>query len=768
MYLDEEDTRKVQTAVFGGPDSDTPVFLPMDAVDFDAFVPRYPQRTFYCGSLLGGCGNRLSAKKYKDKKCHFAHVSTVHCRRVASDESSADHLYIGQAVARWLKQQNQKYVQISYKPKRRQVREVVDVRYAAGGRLVRVQMARQSKSLWEADDTALRLNRESVEWLFAPDSMVANWQMDKQGYALRVQCRTQGTSRAVEIGTQFPDRPVEWTKLSECRITSDGIVTPSLIHGAQGIVPRHSVPEPAPAASVVSQPPVTLQLAAETVTFTAAVATDPEIAPPEPLRLLYDAEVHPLGSAVTRARISLPAWAGIPESAHTYMLLDAVLTYGGPSQHAADDWLITAQGMRRVGDPAEPQGTGMHPGHVTPPPADLIAPPTVAKESAGPAALPDDAQIVAVFRETLEAVARSRGVVKTATLAKRAQVPLDTLTLERWRDLLIEVECPRTPGKPFISALIKAPDGGPAPFFRDVLFGLGWTRDFSSAELRAICDRDRRRVHAAFRKETVQPAPSPRTLAPEPVRLNSAGETEKRLDSQLRAAHDALADQAHEAQAAENVEAAEQTAFLLDQLAGSGESTIALDELSVWIVEKRAEELYATWHDLASLLDRLDSEGDDLHPDQLRRLLNQAEILAEHAGDEMVGDDRRHIEQWRDYLTMLNKRPTLREIRSYAAAVRTVLEGCARQARTTTWSELGKRVNRRLASLHPDDRVAVLVEVDRETPERKPLYSVLIAGQGNRPHSLYRQVLFNLDRPVPPAEAVQMHWRMALDDHRAL
>ncbi|MGW3654756.1 hypothetical protein ACWD6R_03115 [Streptomyces sp. NPDC005151] len=227
-------------------------------------------------------------------------------------------------------------------------------------------------------------------------------------------------------------------------------------------------------------------------------------------------------------------------------------------------------------------------------------------------------------------------------------------------------------------------------------------------------------------------------------------------------------DQAHEAQAAEDVEAAEQTALLLDQLAGSGEATVALDELIAWIVERRAEELYATSQDLSSLLDRLDSEGDDLHPDQLRRLLNRAEELAELAGVEVVGDDRRHIEQWRDHLTMLNKRPTLSETLSYAAAVRPVLEKYARQARTTTWSELGKRVNRRLASLHPDDKVAVLVEVDRETPERRPLYSVLIAGQGNRPHSLLPQVLFNLDRPVPPAEAIHMHWCMALDHHRVL
>ncbi|WP_364712747.1 competence protein CoiA family protein [Streptomyces ossamyceticus] len=61
---------------------------------------------FYCGTLLGGCGKRLTPKRNTEKKCHFAHRPPVHCRRTANGESSADHLYIGRALAQWLARQN--------------------------------------------------------------------------------------------------------------------------------------------------------------------------------------------------------------------------------------------------------------------------------------------------------------------------------------------------------------------------------------------------------------------------------------------------------------------------------------------------------------------------------------------------------------------------------------------------------------------------------------------------------------------------------------
>lgn len=242
--VDEEDTRKVQTAVSGSPGADSPVYLPMDVVEYDTFIRLHPQKDFYCGRLLGGCGKKLTARKYRDKKCHFAHIASGHCRRSATNEASADHLYMGRALVTWLKQQKCKGVQPRYKQKGQLLRERVDVLYTLGWqpRLLRVQLAAKSKALWEADDSRLRSEWAGIEWLFGPDSMLANWQVDRQGHALRIRCRASGATRIVEIGTQYPDTPVEWVPLSACRMTSFGIQTPGLALTPGGLVQRGKEP----------------------------------------------------------------------------------------------------------------------------------------------------------------------------------------------------------------------------------------------------------------------------------------------------------------------------------------------------------------------------------------------------------------------------------------------------------------------------------------------------------------------------------------------
>lgn len=83
MSFEGDDTRKVQTAVVGRAESDWPVFLPYDHDDFDSFMRGRTRDDFYCGTLLGGCGKKLTAKRYLGKKCHFAHRPPVHCRRTA-------------------------------------------------------------------------------------------------------------------------------------------------------------------------------------------------------------------------------------------------------------------------------------------------------------------------------------------------------------------------------------------------------------------------------------------------------------------------------------------------------------------------------------------------------------------------------------------------------------------------------------------------------------------------------------------------------------
>ncbi|CAM5602495.1 hypothetical protein SMICM304S_07270 [Streptomyces microflavus] len=55
-YSEADDTRKVQTAVTYGAESDQPVFLPYAHDNFDRFMRGRTRDDFYCGVLLGGCG----------------------------------------------------------------------------------------------------------------------------------------------------------------------------------------------------------------------------------------------------------------------------------------------------------------------------------------------------------------------------------------------------------------------------------------------------------------------------------------------------------------------------------------------------------------------------------------------------------------------------------------------------------------------------------------------------------------------------------------
>ncbi|MFF3963036.1 competence protein CoiA family protein [Streptomyces griseorubiginosus] len=732
-YAEEEDTRKVQTAVIGRAGSDWPVFLPYDQDGFDRFMRGRTRDDFYCGVLLGGCGKRLSPKRYTDKKCHFAHRPPVHCRRTEIGEDSADHLYVGRAVADWLKQQGQPAVQPVYKPKGHQVREAVDVSYAAGRRLIRVQLARRSKRESEEADTDLRVRYSELDWLFGPDSLLANWQIERQGYALRVQCRSLGVTRAVEIGTQFPDMPVEWTSLSECTLTPEGIVTPSLLHAADGNVPRHAAGPVEPA-----HPQSGLPLTPASVIITDATSA-------------HTTDAHHWFNVSLRvnARLSLPAHADSPDRQHAYLPVDAVLSFDSDGT-----WLIKASALQHVG--TYPTDGPM--GRATPPAATHD--PSPEKHP-----LPSDAEIVASFRKTLENTARSKNVVTMATLCKGASLHGHTLSVGRWRELLLQVEQPRTTGKPVLSSLIKGRDGGPAPFFKEILHGLGWTESLSDAELLDIWNRERGRVHTAYSRSSQANSPSRPIHEASRRPLIRIG----RKEAESRAAFDALLDLTHEARQAGDLDAYEQNLFLAEQAAPSTDAHETLRDLTDWLVNQRADELYESWERLSALVDEINRDGDDLHPDQLRVALRSANDLAEEIGGDLAAEERHNIARWQQHLERMTERLTLSQIRGLAVAVRVALRQSAREGRTTTWGELALRIGAPLAALHPDDKIAVLVEADRETPDdRPPLSALVTAHGGDRPHPLYQQILFNLDLIAPPPEALFMHWRMALRRHSEL
>ncbi|MEU2508152.1 competence protein CoiA family protein [Streptomyces sp. NPDC007863] len=517
-FADLEDTRKVQTAVIGGAGSDDPVFLPYDHDEFDLFMRGRSRDDFYCGTLLGGCGKKLSAKRYTEKKCHFAHRPPVHCRRTANGESSADHLYIGQALTRWLARQNHRQAKASYRTVGDRPGGTVDFRLSGGRQLIRVQMARLGLHPWRQEAEGLARGADHVEWLFGPDSMLAFDRVESHGYAIRVECRTVGVTREMRIGTQLPGNTIEWTTLEECSLTPQGIVTPGLVPTPRGIVPGGSAE-----AATTATPLLFFALADDTVAFTGAVPrADVQSSTGTP-GSVYDADIQPLGSAMTRARIVLPHASTPPNPSRVYALRDRVtLTPVDGTTTDMPAWLLTAAQVRRLDAQEAAAWTGLKPPQPVPAAATLLP---VEQPPAPSRPRLDDREIVASFRKTLERTARARGRITWSKLVGSARATPQQFTSERQRRLLIALDFPRAQDKPVLSSLLRTENGEVPSFFAAVLTGLGWAPGLPGNQVRHINEVERRRAYelsgdapgvasppppAAPVPPAPQPAPRPR------------------------------------------------------------------------------------------------------------------------------------------------------------------------------------------------------------------------------------------------------------------
>ncbi|SPF04339.1 Competence protein [Streptomyces sp. MA5143a] len=523
-FPDWGDTRKVQTAVIGRAGSDVPVFLPYEHDEFDTFMRGRSRDGFYCGTLLGGCGKKLTPKRYTEKKCHFAHRPPVHCRRTANGESSADHLYIGQALAQWLAQQNHRKAKASYRTVGDRPGGTVDFRLSGGRQLVRVQMARLGLRQWQREAEDLARGVDGVEWLFGPDSMLAYDRVETHGYAIRVECRTVGATREVRIGTQLPGNTIEWTTLSECLMTRAGIVTPSLVYTPQGIVPRRS------AEAAVTPAEVSFRLADDTVAFTGAAPRN-EVPPPAGTKgRVYDADIQPVGSAALRARIVLPSITPAPNPSRVYVLGGGVtLTpLGADAQDEAPAWLLSAGRARRLNAQEAAAWSGLKPAL----PESAVSGPT---QTAQPAPAPDaprphlsDPEIVASLRQSLERTARSHGRVTWSTLVRAMGDGAEPITPERRLKLLVAMDFPRAQDRPMLSALLTTGGDGPASFFADVLTELGGAPGLSSQEAHRIHLQELERAYrlcggrAAEASPRREVAETPSTSARQPQGVQKA------------------------------------------------------------------------------------------------------------------------------------------------------------------------------------------------------------------------------------------------------
>ncbi|MFE2641153.1 CCA tRNA nucleotidyltransferase [Streptomyces nigra] len=238
----EEDNRKVQTAVLGGSQGHQPVFLPFEKEDAQRLRQLRGADAFSCGVLLGGCGQVLTLRACGDRKSHFAHRPPVRCRRTAVGESSADHLYIGEALGHWLRGQGQPNVAVAYVQQAHARSDSIEIRFGRKGRrrLLHVQMARRSFSQWKDDRRRLEAAPAKSPMIrtYGPESELSPYEVQAAGYALRFRCETRDGTREVSIGTQSPDHTVQWTTLARCRLNDLGLVTPSLEVAPDGAILR--------------------------------------------------------------------------------------------------------------------------------------------------------------------------------------------------------------------------------------------------------------------------------------------------------------------------------------------------------------------------------------------------------------------------------------------------------------------------------------------------------------------------------------------------
>ncbi|WP_405925860.1 hypothetical protein [Streptomyces sp. NBC_00035] len=500
-YAEEEDTRKVQTAVIGQAESDWPVFLPYDHDDFDRFMRGRTRDDFYCGVLLGGCGKKLTPKRYTEKKCHFAHRPPVHCRRTETGEAGADHLYIGQALRRWLSRYGYQDGEVTYLDPGSAHGGVVEVRFGQGqSQLVRVQLARLSLREWQETRERLADRHTHVHWAYGPHCGLSHNEVEAAGHAIRISCRTEGETREVYVGTQYSDNSLTWSALTECRLSNEGINTPRL----DAEPPASSTPAPAPA-------PVAFPLVPGTIAFTASIELPtPHPGPDGTAVRLYEADLQPLGSAVVRARITLPHSHPAPPPHQLHVIYSSAhllpLAETAPAEAA---WLIRADGALPLLQQSDSRWPDLCP--ASPPPESPPPTPTTTEPAAStPRPLPlGEAETLRVFRSKLELVARARGLVDWETLVSHVgAAPADITPEERVR-LLIAVDEPRADGKPVLSALVShalAADA-PAPYFAGVLAGLGWRSDLAKAKVAEIWERERRTAYTLVHDEAARQQP---------------------------------------------------------------------------------------------------------------------------------------------------------------------------------------------------------------------------------------------------------------------
>jgi hypothetical protein len=519
--------RLVQTAVIGTKDSDQPVILPEEHYDLDHFRRHFQGKRFWCGTLLGGCGEELMTKRYETKVCHFAHFPdrtglAPTCHRVANGADSADHLFIKRDLTDWLKTQGVR-VQAELRNLGTGPGDAVDFWLPSTRQRLRFQLCLQDYRTWYRAEQELSTPSEQMDWIFGAEGPISANMVQRQGYALRVKCETHGSDRRVLIGVERTGQPVTWSSLDDCRLTSDGLVTPVL----EELLSDGSVIQRGKGAWLR---PATFPLRADQIVF----AIDAKAPPPKhsPLaadgRYIITADVKPAGSRIIRAHVSLPDRIPMPTEQYVYRLHGvARLLLTDPDPQDGAQWAVRADGVVQLGG-IEAERTGLwRPGVALPQPvrrtsnvpvpAQRITPEQTAaasgradsaQSSSRSTSAKPDPDMVARVRKALEDFARRRTPATWSTLGTVAKLNLNRLSPTERRDLLVAVDRPATPDKPVISALVRDSGGRPLPDMTTIIRKLGLQPPADDVTLKLWCDRERDRAYHAHSSSRVRMIPT--------------------------------------------------------------------------------------------------------------------------------------------------------------------------------------------------------------------------------------------------------------------
>ncbi|MEV5620368.1 hypothetical protein [Streptomyces bacillaris] len=487
------DARLVQTAVLDNADSEEPVECPTQPQELLLFRSDHLERTFWCGTWLGGCGGELTTRLCEDKVCHFAHKADPEgldspCRRKSSRTAgtgSADHLYIKAALTELMASQNTPGTTLIPQDPSGRIRLGAQVTAEPGGCL---------PLHFILDETALpALDQSTAGMVFGENVEPPPRILHEHGFVHRVRCVSDGAHRRTQIGTQGPDGSTDWRDLTadHVRLTEHGLSTEASaeIHRLRThTVPIGSRPPRPPAAQDVPARP-------------APPVTEP---PPEPDR----------GELARALRAALAENAGVTQLQRHFDRMEHVVHSGATLEetellrqaHAELMRLRRGVGASAASAPPAPAPRKREAAKLSPLLSRPLARPRAVRP-AKPSTLPVpgkeaglsphvlNAAAVAV-RGALKKTAREQRTTSWTKLKEQLGSALPSMTADdRTKVLILVDQASASANQPLLSVLMAAGSPALARSYRQVALGLGLTLPDDDEALADIIEADTEHAH---------------------------------------------------------------------------------------------------------------------------------------------------------------------------------------------------------------------------------------------------------------------------------